>query len=104
MTEVVAVNCKWTNEVLVMKNVVMQKSDDFSKNTTKNVECIKLNSTVVELQKQIDKLVNEVETLKAEKYCADLIALDTSDQSGTNSPNLNPAICWYLSIAVFGQF
>lgn len=45
-----------------------------------------MNSTVDELQKQIDKLVNEVETLKAEKYCSDLIEFDTNDRSDTNLP------------------
>lgn len=80
MSQVVVLNCKLTNEVLKLKNLVLEKGNDFVKLQEqfhqKMVECISLESSLEEAKKKIDELTNAYETLKSERFCSDLIKFD----------------------------
>lgn len=80
MSEVVILNCKLTNEVLKLKNLVLEKGNDFVKLQEqyhqKMVECISLESSLEEAKKKIEELSNAYETLKSERFCSDLIKFD----------------------------
>lgn len=82
VSSLVAVNCKLTNEFLVMKKQLYDKNEELLKIqcilNEKNIEMIKLESKIAERDAEIEELRNNLEKFKAEKFCNDLIEFDDS--------------------------
>lgn len=80
MAQVIQLNCKLTNEILKLKNSVMEKTNDFiklqEKYHQKTLECISLQSSLNEAKKEIDILNEACNTLKGQQFCSDLIKFD----------------------------
>lgn len=86
VTQIVVMNCKLTNEVIKLKNVVLEKNDFIiklqDKYHQKTVECISLESKLDEAQQLLEELHDAYQGLKAEQFCSDLIKFDDDDGAG----------------------
>lgn len=86
VTQIVAMNCKLANEIIGLKNVVLEKNDCIiklqDKCHQKTVECISLESKLDEAQKLLEELHDAYQGLKAEQFCSDLIKFDDNDEAG----------------------
>lgn len=86
MSHVVQLNCKLTNELLKLKNLVLEKTSSFIKLQKeyhhKTLECISLQSLLSEAKKKVETLSNAYDALKAERSCSDLIKFDYNDNDG----------------------
>lgn len=76
---VIALNCKLTNDSLMSKKLLSEKNDLLLKmqleNHRKEVECMSLQTLVADQKKRIEELNKQIEQLRAEQYCSDLIEL-----------------------------
>lgn len=83
--DVVALNCKLTNEILETKKYLFQKTDALSQLEKsfheKSIECIELKSKISEHEIKIKTLENKIENTKAEQFCDDLILFDDAKQN-----------------------
>lgn len=79
MKDVVALNCKLTNEMLGMKKQLMDKNDGYIRMQKqyfeKDIECLKLKTSISEQAKKIDEMQKEIQALKDAQICTDLIQL-----------------------------
>lgn len=80
MSQVVALNCKLTNEILKTKNLLFEKNNDIIKLQEqyhkKDIECITLKSSLKEINEEINELKSAYAALKEERFCSDLIKFD----------------------------
>lgn len=87
ISKVVTMICKLTNELLLAKKQLSDKSDFVLKLQQsyfeKNIECNKAQAVIEEKNKKIEELQNTIEVMRAEKYCDDLIKFE--ENSGKTS-------------------
>lgn len=80
LSKVIAMNCKITNELIATKKQLSDKNDLIvemhKEHYDKNIECKALETTLAKKETEIKKLLKEIEKLKAEKFCDDLINLE----------------------------
>lgn len=80
LSKVIAMNCKITNELIATKKQLSDKNDLIvemhKEHYDKNIECKALEITLAKKETEIKKLLKEIEKLKAEKFCDDLINLE----------------------------
>lgn len=100
MMDIIGLNCKLTNDMLGMKKQLVEKLDEFNKMQKqffeKDVECLKLKSLLSEKEKLIDDFKKEIDALKDQMFCSDLIQFDVEDQNGKR--NLYHCAMKYLLI------
>lgn len=80
ISSLIAMNCKLTFEVLDTKKTLSEKNNALLK-IQKNyfesqLEVIALQKSNTEKDQQIDMLLKQIERLKAERFCSDLISFD----------------------------
>lgn len=105
MSKIIALNCKLTNEVLGLKKMLLERNEEFvqmQKNYYESsIENIALKSSLEEAKKNIEDLNELVETLRAERFCGDLIQFDddceidasaTGTEKGSNTIGPNKDI------------
>lgn len=82
MSKIVAMNCKLTNEILVAKKQLYEKTDDLLKLQelyfTKQAEYKDLQAKTAVMAEQIKELERTVEQLRAEQFCNNLIDFDAT--------------------------
>lgn len=89
--QVVIMNCKLMNEVLKLKNLMLEKTNDFinlrEQYHQKVVECISLETSLAEAKKENQKLSEIYEVLKAEPFCSDLIKFEDGGDDNSKKSN-----------------
>lgn len=80
MAKVISLNCKLTNEVLNMKKLLFERTDELIKLQErfhqKDTEYLQLNAMLLKTKKEKDDLSKELNEMKAEQFCSDLIIFD----------------------------
>lgn len=89
LSKLISMNCKLTNELLVLKKQYSEKNDALLKTTQcfhdTNLQYQKLQFEFAQMEKEVERLEKCVEELRAERFCNDLIDLrsNTEETTGT---------------------
>lgn len=86
ISKVVTMNCKLTNEILVAKKQLCEKTEDIVKLQEslhkKEMKCKDLQSETADLAKKIKQMEEIIEQMRAENFCNDLIDFEAGQVSG----------------------
>lgn len=93
LSKIVALNCKLTNEVLVSKkqlfektNMLLKLQEDFH---TKEIECMNLQTENAKKAAKVEELEKCIENMRSAQYCDDLIDFGAaiSENQTEDEPN-----------------
>lgn len=77
LSNVIAMNCKLTNEILFAKKQLSEKNDALFKIQQslheRDIECNNLKAKMLEMVGEIEELKRCMEVMRAERFCDDLI-------------------------------